>query len=140
MILDTSVLYDSIVDGPRSVSARRFMASTEGLRAPDLIEIEIASALTKAVRRRELSNEQALFSHGLARRLMPEIESTQPLLSRAFDLALELEHPTPDCIFLALAEWHNDILATSDARMVQKLMGTRFARHVQLVEGRASSA
>jgi predicted nucleic acid-binding protein len=135
VILDTSLLYDSIVDGPRSVAARAFMVSTEALRAPDLIEIEIASALTKAVRRRELTNEQALTSYGLARRLMPDIDPSQPLLARAFDLALELGHPTPDCLFLAFAERHNDVLATSDARMVQKLSGTRFARHVQLVGG-----
>jgi predicted nucleic acid-binding protein len=134
VILDTSLLFDSIVDGPRSATARKFMIGTEALCAPDLIEIEIASALTKAVRRRELNNEQALTSYGIARRLMPDIEPSQPLLSRAFDLALELGHPTPDCLFLALAERQNDVLATSDARMVQKLAATRFARHILLVE------
>ncbi|MGL5361568.1 MAG: type II toxin-antitoxin system VapC family toxin [Bosea sp. (in: a-proteobacteria)] len=134
MILDTSVLYDSIVDGPRSVAARRFMTAVETLRAPDLIEIEIASALTKAVRRGELSNISALTTYDRARKLMPDTEPTQPLLSRAFDLALDLAHPTPDCIFLALAERDNEVLLTSDARMVLKLSQTRFARLVQLVE------
>jgi predicted nucleic acid-binding protein len=134
MILDTSVLYDCIVDGQRSAAARQFMTSVEMLRAPDLIEIEIASALTKAVRRRELSNEDALISYHRACKLMPETDASQPLLSRAFDLALEPGHPTPDCIFLALAERYNDVLATSDARMVDKLKGTRFARHIHLVD------
>ena len=133
MILDTSVLFDSVVDGPRSLAARDFMTSVDALRAPDLIEIEITSALTKAVRRRELSKEQAMACYGYARKLMPDIDPSQPLLARAFDLALELGHPTPDCLFLALAERLNDVLATSDARMVQKLAGTRFARHVRLV-------
>jgi predicted nucleic acid-binding protein len=134
VILDTSVLFDSIVDGPRSASARRFMNSVDTLRAPDLIEIEIASALTKAVRRREMSNEEALVSYDRARKLMPDTEASQPLLNRAFDLALELAHPTPDCIFLALAERNNEMLVTSDARMVQKLSQTRFGRLVQLVD------
>ncbi|MGL4974627.1 MAG: type II toxin-antitoxin system VapC family toxin [Bosea sp. (in: a-proteobacteria)] len=134
MILDTSVLYDSIVDGPRSVAARRSMTAVETLRAPDLIEIEIASALTKAVRRRELTSEEALLSFDRARKLMPDTEPSHPLLNRAFDLALELAHPTPDCIFLALAERDNIVLLTSDARMALKLGQTRFARLVQLVE------
>lgn len=134
MILDTSVLYDLVVDGPRHVGTANFLSHLVSVVAPDLIEVEIASALTRSVRRGYLSQSDALASYALAQRMMPEIDPSGPLMDRAFALSLELSHPTPDCVFLALAERRNDMMATADARLVRKLAGTPYARFVQLVD------
>ncbi len=134
MILDTSVLYDSLIAGPRSEAARDLLSSTDVWLAPDLIEVEIISALTKAVRRGEIDADQARLSHADARNLMPEIFSSSPLVDRAFELSLSLGHPVPDCVFLALAELQNEPLATSDSRFARKLSTTAFARLIKLIE------
>ncbi len=134
MILDTSALYDSLIAGPRSHAARDLLSSTDVWSAPDLIEVEIASALAKAVRRGEIDAEQARLNHADAKELMPETLSSSPLIDRALELSLSLGHPVPDCIFLALAELQNELLATSDAKFARKLAGTAYARLVKLIE------
>lgn len=134
MILDTSVLYDSLVAGPRNHAARALLSTIDLWSAPDLIEIEIASALTKAVRRGDIDEQTARLSFADAQELMPDIIDSSPLIERALELSLSLEHPMPDCVFLALAELHNDPLATADARFARKLAGTAYARLIKLVE------
>lgn len=134
MILDTSVLYDLVVDGPRNVVTAQFIAQHDLASAPDLIEIEIASALTRSVRRKHLSLDEARTSYELALQLMPDIEPSQPLMNRAFELSLQLVHPTPDCIFLALAERQNDMLVTADSKLWRKLVWTPYARLIQLID------
>lgn len=134
MILDTSVLFDAIVDGVRSDTARRFLVSTEELSAPDLIRVELAGALTRSVRRRDISDVYARAAYELAERSLPRIEDSSSLIGRAFQLSLELVHPCSDCVFLALAETKGVALATSDARFERKLAGTAYARLIHLIE------
>ena len=134
MILDTSVLFDLVVDGPRNAATARFISQLDQVSAPDLIEVEIASALTRAVRCKHLSPDGARASYDLALQLMPDIEPSQPLMKRAFELSLEVTHPAPDCVFLALAERQSSPMATADERLSRKLAGTRYARLVKLIE------
>ena len=134
MILDTSVLYDVVVGGARSETARRFIRQAETLWSPDLIRIEMASALTRSVRRKEMSGEAALLAYRVAVSLVPDVEDSTSLISRAFEMSLDLVHPCADCIFLALAENRSVPLATSDARFALKLAGTSYARLIHLIE------
>ena len=134
MIVDTSVLFDAVVEGPRSGAARSFLFATEHMSSPDIIRVEMAGALTKAVRRKDLSETYARAAHELAERSLPRIEDSAPLMPRAFQLSLELSHPCSDCVFLALAESRDVVLATSDARFARKLAGTSYARLIHLIE------
>ncbi|QEL23436.1 type II toxin-antitoxin system VapC family toxin [Bosea sp. F3-2] len=134
MILDTSVLFDAVVDGVRSGSARQFLITTEELSSPDLIRLEIAGALTRSVRRKDISNDYARAAYELAERSLPRVEDTASLMPRVFELSLELAHPCSDCVFLALAESRALPLATSDARFARKLADTRYARLIHLIE------
>lgn len=134
MILDTSVLLDLVVDGPRNAAVAQFIAQVDTLTAPDLIEVEIASALTRCVRRKHISPDDARVSYDLALQLLPDVEPSQPLMNRAFELSLELVHPTPDCVFLALAERESRPLATCDSRLARKLAGTAHARLIKLID------
>lgn len=134
MILDTSVLYDAVVDGARSELARMFIRQADSLWSPDLIRVEMASALTRAVRRKELGSEAAQAAYFVAVSLVPDVENNAPLLPRAFEMSLDLIHPFADCVFLALAESRSVRLATSDARLARKLVGTGYARLIHLIE------
>lgn len=134
MILDTSVLFDAVVDGTRSGSARRFLVATDELSAPDLIRLEMAGALTRSVRRKDISDDYARAAYELAERSLPRIEDSSPLMPRVFQLSLELAHPCSDCVFLALAESRGVALATSDARFARKLASTTYTRLIHLIE------
>lgn len=130
MTLDTSVLYDALVEAPLSRMARALLASDVILRAPDLLNVEIAGAITRAVRREEVKPDLAGRLHTQAKRIGPDIDPSAPLIDRAFVLSLELAHPLADCIFLAHAEARGDRLVTSDARFARKLAPTSHARSV----------
>ena len=134
MILDTTVLYDSLVDGPRRAAARQLLSDQDVWIAPDLIEFEMASALTRAVRRRELDVQTARLALASARSILPALVPMKDLLSRAFALSLELVHPCADCIFLALAEREGDRMATADARFARKLADRPYAKLIYLLQ------
>jgi predicted nucleic acid-binding protein len=134
VIIDTSVLFDAVVDGPRSGAARSLLFSTENLSSPDILLVEMAGALTRAVRRKDVSEDYARAAYALANGSLPRIEDSAPLIPKAFALSLELSHPCSDCVFLALAESRSVPLATSDARFVRKLAGTGYARLIHLIE------
>lgn len=128
MTLDTSVLYDALVDAPLSGQARALLAADLILRAPDLLTIEIAGAITRAVRRREIEPGAAERLLAQAQRIAPEVDPSTHFIDRAFALSMELAHPLADCVFLAHAEAHADVLVTSDARFARKVASTPHAR------------
>jgi predicted nucleic acid-binding protein len=129
LILDTSVLFESLKESPLGEKARALMTSEAPLRAPDLIEIEIASAITRAVRRKDIELASAPGVLARARRVMPDVDPSTPLVERAFSFSLELNHPLADCVFLAHAEARGDVLVTTDQRFIGKLSGRAYERH-----------
>ena len=128
MTLDTSVLFESLREGGLGERARSLVTSGAAIRAPDLIEIELAGAITRALRRNELASDLAPRVLARARRLMPDLDSSVPLIERAFALSLELAHPIADCVFLAHAEASADVLVTLDDRLLRKLSTTAYAK------------
>jgi len=133
IIIDTSVLFDAVVGGLRSDAAKSIIFGTEILLAPDLIRFETANALTRGVRRGDITPVFAQAAFDLACGLVPT-ESAIGDVSRALELSLDLIHPCADCVFLAFAERRNARLATSDARFARKLAGTPHARRIHLIE------
>lgn len=99
------------------------------LIAPDQIRAEVASALWKKVRAKEIERAQALqaLSH-LARtvKLMP----SEPLADMALGLALDLGQPVYDCFFLALARTLNFPLITADEKLWLRTRRTVFSGRV----------
>jgi predicted nucleic acid-binding protein len=127
VIVDTSVLYDSLVDAPFSEQARHLVRSDVPMRAPDLLVVELHGAITRAVRRKELTRETALKLHARAQRLVPDTDEAAAFIERAFALSLELQHPISDCVFLAQAEMQADVLVTADEHFLRKLADTPHA-------------
>jgi predicted nucleic acid-binding protein len=86
--------------------------------APDIIRLEVASAISRAHRRNEITAaaaEQKLrewieFTHLSNFQVVPSPE----LLPTAFALSLELRHALPDCLYLALTANRQVPFITSD--------------------------
>ena len=54
-----------------------------------------------------------------------------PVMPRALRLAVDLEHPIYDCIYLALAEQVGDELLTADRRFLAAVASTDHASRVR---------
>ena len=91
------------------------------LIAPELLVPECANILWKKTQRSELSKEEALLAAALLQHAEIELLPTRSLLEAATRIAIELDHPAYDCLYLALAVANDCRFATSDERFLRKL-------------------
>ena len=120
MIVDASVAFKWLVEEADSDRAIWWIASGTPLMAPSLILAETGHALTKRVRRGELTAEGADVTFGRLPGLLTLIDDA-PLLARAFGLSVALRHSFYDCVYLAAAEALGDGLLTADEVFAGKL-------------------
>ena len=132
IVLDASVTVKWFTSEPGSAAARSFVHSDEELVAPELTQVEVASALVKKAIRQQLSLEEAhealiLWFEAINDGdivLLPDAD----YLAAASELALQLAHPLADCLYLALAERLGVALITAD-----RAFARRVARRSNLV-------
>jgi predicted nucleic acid-binding protein len=95
------------------------------LIAPELLVAACANILWKKVRRSELSKDEAFLAAGLLEGADIELLPTRSLLGAATRLAIQLDHPAYDCLYLALAAQNDCRFVTADERLLRKLAGRR---------------
>jgi predicted nucleic acid-binding protein len=131
LVVDASVACKWYLAEPLADLARGLIVSGERLLAPDLILVEVANVLWQRLRRNEIPREQAL----LAIRHLPTVPSAlvqaSGLLSRAVEVAVALDHPVYDGLYLALAEEESAELVTTDERLLRKVKGTAWRQRVK---------
>jgi predicted nucleic acid-binding protein len=98
----------ALLDGPR-------------LAAPDLMVAECANILWKKVGRGEMDRDAAIVAAQAIERVEIELVPMRQLLAESLELALELDHPAYDCLYLALALARDCRFVTADGRLVNKL-------------------
>ena len=94
---------------------------SERVSAPDLLIAECANALWKKVRRKELSTQEASLAARLLQRADIELEPMRDLIEPATRLAVALDHPAYDCLYLALAEVNESEFVTADETFCRKV-------------------
>jgi predicted nucleic acid-binding protein len=111
IVVDASVMVEALLGRP----APRDRLAGELLSAPHLIDAEVASYLRRAVRSKELTAPDAAFAlETFASSDLLRYEHTR-LLNRVWELRGNL---TPyDALYVALAEWHDVPLVTTDAKL-----------------------
>ena len=87
------------------------------LSAPDLLVAECANILWKKVAHSELTEEEAMLAARILQRAEIELHPMRALLEPAAQLAIDLDHPAYDCVYLALAMANGWQLVTPDARL-----------------------
>lgn len=130
MIVDASVAVKWLIEEEGSAAAIALLGR-EDLSAPMLLHSEVANAIWKKARRGEFSDdpELALLPEHLADVVRTHDET--PMIGRALALAMELDHPVYDCVYLALAEALDTDLVTADTRFLRKLSGHRLGDRVK---------
>jgi predicted nucleic acid-binding protein len=119
-VIDASVAIKWVVDEPGTEQA--LLLRRHRLVAPDLLVPECANILWKKVRRGELSEAEAMLAARLLQRAEVDLEPMRSLLEPATKLAIALDHPAYDCIYLALAEALSCAMVTADEQLYRKTL------------------
>ena len=119
-VIDASIAVKWVVeeDGTPDALALRKRGR---LIAPELLVPECANILWKKVQREELSREEALLAARLLEGADIELRQTRSLLGAATRIAIDLDHPAYDCLYLALAAANDCEFVTADERFLRKV-------------------
>lgn len=124
IVVDASVAVKWFLPEAGDTAAQRLLESGESLIGPFLIRVEVAAALAKKARVKEIEPSDAKAAVKLwiqaVRDGVITLVSEEMDLSRAFGMALELNHPLQDCVYLALAERLGATLLTADEKFLAK--------------------
>lgn len=131
MIVDASVAFKWIATETDSDTALRVL-DMPGLIAPELVLSEVGNAIWKQQRRGEI---KAVPMDVLQlTRMYSRLESVAPLITRAVDLGVQLDHPIYDCVYYALAERENVPLITADLRFAKVCDAHGIAGRLRMLE------
>jgi predicted nucleic acid-binding protein len=129
MIVDASVAVKWMIAELDSEAAIAWIGRQK-LFAPHLIHAEVGNAVCKRLRRGQLTEiDGASERLGRLGRLVEIIDET-PVVGRALQIAVALDHSYYDCIYAALAEAHSDGLLTADTVFANKLEQSEFTIRV----------
>jgi predicted nucleic acid-binding protein len=138
LVIDASVAVKWIIDEEGTTEALALRG--RALAAPDLLIAECANILWKKVRRNELSEQEAVFAAGLLARADIELMAMRPYLEAAVRIAVALDHPAYDCIYIALAEAEGLRFVTADMSLLRKIGRQASERYADRVVGLADTA
>lgn len=117
LVVDASVLAVALADDDRDGDVARERLRGEGLAAPELIDLEVASVLRRQLLGGALSPRRASFALLDLADLPLERAPHLPLLARCWELRENLT--VYDAAYVALAEALEVALVTGDSRMAQ---------------------
>ena len=120
LVIDASIAVKWVVEEEGTPQALALRQRAK-LIAPELLVAECANILWKKAARGELSKEEALFAAKLLQSAEIELLPMRSLFETATSLAIELDHPAYDCIYLALAVENDCPFVTADERFLRKL-------------------
>jgi len=136
LVLDASVVVKWYVPERGTPEAIAIRNAVPFLAAPDLLTAEFGNTVWKKVQRGEIVHTDAdAIIQAFAASRQVALYPARPLLTPAFAVAADLNHPIYDALYLALAGVLGCTLVTDDQRLVRAVAGTRFASAVQPLMG-----
>jgi predicted nucleic acid-binding protein len=130
VVVDASIAIKWFVAEPDSDVADRLLQQRIDLHAPILLMSEFANGLWKNFRKELIDRVQAEASLRSIRRTIAHWHATEPMLDRALELSLRLDHPIYDFIYAALAERNGLQCVTADRRFMRTIEKTEYAKWV----------
>jgi predicted nucleic acid-binding protein len=133
-VVDASVVVKWFVPEVYAEAARDLLREDFALCAPDLVRAEVGNVLWKKWRRGQLTSEVV---EGVLRDLEGfalEIETSEPLLGTAWDVARRFDGSFYDSLYVALAERTGCPLVTADRKLYDSLPDGGLAGRLMWVE------
>lgn len=130
IVVDASVAIKWFVGEADSDAADRLLDQALELHAPVLLMTELANGLWKNRQSNHIDTEQAEASLKNIGRTIGHWHSMGPLLADALAMAIRLDHPIYDLLYIALAKKHAMQCVTADQRFIRKIQETEYADHL----------
>ena len=138
-VIDASVAVKLLVDEPDSDAARELAASGEELHAPRLMASEVANALWRKARVGEMERADVGAALALMTDMPVRWNDDELVSADAVRLALALDHPVYDCVYLALAHRIGATVVTADRQFVTAVSSTEHGEAVVTLADYASA-
>ena len=123
--LDSNIALKWVLAEPDSPKAKQlrndFQNAVHELVSPDVFEVEIAHALTRAERQGKIAVGQAGILWADILTTPPRLERSSPLLPRAIAISSAMRVGVYDCLFVVLAEREGCELVTADDKLIKHL-------------------
>ena len=142
VVIDASVAIKWVVEEDETEGALAVLRRYE-LLSPDLVFAEYANILWKKVRLSEITQDEAAEAAYLIRSAGIEVLPVRRLIESALRLAIELDHPAYDCVYLALALENDCPFVTADQRLRRKVAQAgdpRFTGRIRSISEASASA
>ena len=133
LIVDASVVIKWFVAEDLLDEADQLRPLIGELSAPEFLLVEIANIAWKKVRQGTLRPDDPSKIVGHLRRSGMQFAPTGMLLDSALQLALELDHPVYDCLYVAAMEALGAPFLTWDRQLHAKLARSRFGSATYLL-------
>lgn len=124
MVIDASVVFKWFAEEEGSDRAIALIGQ-QPLDAPEFLVVEVGNAIWKRHKRGEILVDDApqqLAGLGQICSLVTDAR----LAPRALEIALQLQHPIYDCLYLALAEELNSHVVTADMKFFARTRSSPF--------------
>ena len=129
-VVDASVAVKWLVAEEDADLADRLAASGEDLHAPRLMASEAANVLWRKARVGEIERAEASAAMALLTDMPVRWNDDETVGADAVRLALALDHPVYDCVYLALAHRIGATVVTADRRFVTAVATTEHGEAV----------
>ena len=137
LVVDASVAVKWLVAEEGSDAADHLLANGDDLYAPRLMASEIANALWRKVRLGEVERGHASVLMAAVSEMPVRWGADETVCADAVRLALALDRPVYDCMYLALAHRLGARLVTADSRFANALASTEHGGTVTTLADRA---
>ena len=124
LVVDASVAVKWLVAGVDSDTAREVVARGDELHAPRLMACETANAVWRKARLGEIELGEASAMAATVREMPIRWNADETVAGDAVRLALALDRPVSDCVYLALAHRIGGAVVTADHRFANALAPT----------------
>jgi predicted nucleic acid-binding protein len=118
VIVDASVAIKWYTPEVRHANAKALLGLADTIFAPELIVSEVTNAAWAKARRGEISEQVAGLIAAWIGSGVPALVPATELNEHALQIALALQHPAYDCMYLACAARESAPLVTDDRRLL----------------------
>ena len=130
LVVDASVAVKWLIAEADSEAARELAASGEDLHAPRLMACEVANALWRKARLGEIERGDAGAMLAAVQDMPVRWGADEAVGADAVRIALALDRPVYDCVYLALAHRIGAAVVTADIRFANVLAPTEHGKAV----------
>lgn len=133
-VVDSSVGMKWFVPEVHSADAQRLQDPAHELHVPTFFDVEMGNILWKKLQRGELTRDETDDIRNQLPGLPVTRHAAAPLMTAAFDIAVQTQRTVYDCLYLALAVQLGGQMVTADQRLSNAIAATSWSANICWIE------